>query len=68
MFELLVPVPLDALQESTQRLLLFLPKKCLLGFDDILDPVVDKIVVLLLLELLTLHLQQFCLLVSFLKR
>jgi len=65
---LLIPVPLDALQESTQRLLLFLPKKCLLGFDDIFDALVDKIVVLLLLELLTLHLQQFRLFVSFLER
>ncbi len=57
MFELFVPVPLDTLQESTQRLLLFLSKKCFLSFDDVFDPVVDKIVVLLLFELLTLHLQ-----------
>jgi len=66
--KLFVSVPLDPLKQRTQRLLLFLSKKGLLSFDDVLDPVVDKVVVLLLFQLLTLHLQELCLFVSFLKR
>lgn len=63
--QLLVPVPLDPLEQSRQCLLLPLPQQRFLLLDSFLHLKPHLVIILLLLQLLALHLQQFSLFISF---
>lgn len=59
MLQLLIPIPLNAFQQSGEGLLLLLPQQCLLLLNGFFHLVADLVVVLLLLHLLALDLEQF---------
>jgi len=63
-FQLLVSVPLNPLEEGTEGLLLLLPQKCFLFLNGFLHLETHLVVVFLLFHLLTLNLQKFGFLIS----
>ena len=63
MFQLLIAVPLDSLEQRRQGLLLFLPEERFLALDCVFEPEPHLVFVLLLFHLLALDLEEFSLFV-----
>lgn len=59
MFQLLVAISLDALEQRGQGLLLLLPEERFLALDCVFEPEPNLIFVLLLFHLLALNLEEF---------